>query len=223
MTKPFLAVLAAVLAAGPAAAATPPPRVVRISPGPAGRVVAVHGSELTLKGNVKVFVSSRTRMFKPARLRLVDLRPGENVAVQGDRRAGVLHAKVVEVGLPQLGGGPGSFKSAAPPSGGSTPPPGGAKTRVGDLTKGGAGEVRSIDGTGFYLSGLDGNVVRVAVSRSTWIERLVRATLADVRVGTFVLVVGKKRADGRYEAQQLSIGRRAAGGAITTVGSGPAG
>jgi Domain of unknown function (DUF5666) len=226
MTKTFLAVAAALVAVGSAAAATPPPRVVRVSQGRVGRVVAVGGDLLTLKGGVKVRVSSRTRVWKTARIRLVDLRPGETVVVQGDRRAGVLYAKAVDVGGGPAGG-PGASKivgGSGPPSGGqggTAPPPSGAKTRARNLTNGGAGEVESIDGSGFYLSGFDGNVVRVAVSPSTRIQHLVRGKLGDVRVGQFVLVVGKKRADGSYDAQQLTIGRPGANGTITSVGSGP--
>jgi hypothetical protein len=58
-----------------------------------------------------------------------------------------------------------------------------------------AGTVRSVEGSTIQLTGQDGNTMTVKVDDKTTIQRATNATLADIKAGVRITVVGEQNGD----------------------------
>ncbi len=80
---------------------------------------------------------------------------------------------------------------------------GGGNGRSGGAT---SGQVTLVDGVNIYVTGSDGNIVKVVTNPGSKVTKSVAGTAGDVKVGDQVTVRGATGADGTVNANSVSIG-----------------
>lgn len=93
---------------------------------------------------------------------------------------------------------------------------GGARGAAGASAAGGSGgtvgQVQLVDGTNLYVQTFDGGVVKVTTGPSTTVTALAPSTLANLKVGSTVVVQGSAGPDGTLSATTVSQGGGRGGG-----------
>lgn len=74
------------------------------------------------------------------------------------------------------------------------------------------GQIQLVDGTNLYVSTFNGGVVKVTTNPATTVMALESGTLADLKVGSTVVVQGSAGAGGSVAASAISQGGARAGG-----------
>jgi len=157
----------------------------------AGVVQQIDGKTLTVAtqagATVKATVTDTTTYLKSVPIALSEIRAGDAVTVIGqDESDGAIAARTVQVGA--------AMQQAA------------AGARQTGTTRIISGTVQKMDGSTLTVSAADGQAITVKISSDTRLGRIEAATLADVKVGEQVTIMGQAGADGVIAATSIQIG-----------------
>lgn len=97
-------------------------------------------------------------------------------------------------------------------SGASGAPAGGALAGGGIGAGATVGQVAYIDGSTLYVTGTEGNTVKVRTSAGSTVTKTVKAEVKSIRPGETVIITGATDARGAIDAASIRIGGGAGGG-----------
>ncbi|MGZ4729442.1 MAG: DUF5666 domain-containing protein, partial [Acidimicrobiales bacterium] len=195
--------------------------------GTAGTIASIDGSSLTISGadgaTTEVVTDDATVVSRSVTIGLGDIAVGDQITVMGTTTGtDVAAERIIDNGT-ETEPGAGAFgpraNSGQPPADGQTPPtdqsgnpvtppsggqfPGQGGNRPGGFVR---GQVTAVSGSTLTVSSQEGTTYTVTVSSTTTVTRTQTATMADLKVGDQVSVIGQAGSDGTVTATRISEG-----------------
>ncbi len=162
----------------------------------AGKVTKVDSATISVQqtdnATISVTTNAATTVRKLVAGALTDLKVGDIVAVDGSKTSDTaFSAKTVT----SLGSAPGAGTGGGRGQGG--PPAGGTTPAV-------TGQIKSVDGGTIMVQGTDGSSVSVTTTPATVVRTQQAGTMADIKTGDMLVVLGDKIGDTTFLARTIT-------------------